>query len=136
MSITIEYILVTIVASLLSGIIGVVVSFYFYSRLERRKMKIETARKLFGAKHEMHGKEFQEAMNELMIVFSDSDEVMSKMENLWTVVATPPQSRGEKAADDAMINLMKSMCRNIGIKYKNLSDTYFLKCFKFPQPSA
>jgi len=47
---TTEQILVTIIASLLSGLIGVGVSSYFYSRLERRKTKMDTARKLFGGR--------------------------------------------------------------------------------------
>lgn len=133
---TYEYILLTIVASLVSGLIGVVVSYIFYSRLERRKIKLDTARKMFGSKHQMHGKDFQEAVNEVMIVFSDSQEVIDSMENLWKVVSTPQSARGEKAADEAMILLMKSMCKNIGIKYKKLPDAYYLKYFSIPAPRA
>ena len=71
---TMTIVLVTLVASLLSGLIGVLVSFYFFQRLERRKMKMETARKLFGGKHNTSGDQFQEALNEVMLVFSDSEQ--------------------------------------------------------------
>lgn len=133
---TYEYILLTIVASLVSGLIGVVVSYIFYSRLEIRKIKFDTARKMFGSKYQVHGKDFQEAVNEVMIVFSDSQEVIDSMENLWKVVSTPQNARCKKAADEALILLMKSMCKNIGIKYKKLPDAYYLKYFSMPEPKV
>jgi hypothetical protein len=128
-----EMLLVTVVSSLLSGLVGVIVSSIFFSRLERRKLKIETARKLFGSRHEITGKEFQEAMNEVMIVFSDCSDVIDSMENLWRVVDTPKNARPDKAADDALILLMKSICKDIGIKYKKLSDAYYLRFFIVPK---
>ena len=96
-------------------------------------MKTETARKMFGARHDMHGSAFHESMNEVMIVFSDSQEVIDEIENLFKIVETPPEARGAKAADEALIKLMKAMCRNIGIEYKSLPDSYFLKFFTMPK---
>lgn len=130
---TSEMILVTIAASLLSGIIGVTISSIFFSRLEKRKLKAETARKLFGSRHEITGKDFQEAINEVMIVFSDSNEVIDSMENLWEVIETPVSARSETAADDALISLMKAICKDLGIKYKKLSDAYYLRFFVVPK---
>lgn len=127
-----EMIILTIMSSLFSGLIGVLVSYYFFSRLETRKMKVETARKMFGSKHAIGGKDFQEAVNEVMIVFSDSQIVIDAMENLWKVVETPQHARAAKAPDEAMISLMKAMCRDIGIKYKKLPDSYYLKFFTVP----
>ncbi|TRO79709.1 DUF6680 family protein [Desulfuromonas acetexigens] len=127
-----EQILLTIVSSLLSGIIGVFISSLFYSRLEKRKMKIETARKMFGARHNIAGTDFKSAMNEIMIVFSDSQKVINAMENMFSVVETPPSARSEKAADEALIKLMKEMCTDIGVNYKNLPESYYLKFFTMP----
>ena len=88
---------------------------------------------MFGSKHAIGGKDFQEAVNEVMIVFSDSQVVINAMENLWKVVETPHHARAEKAPDEAMINLMKAMCRDIGIKCKKLPDSYYLKFFTVPE---
>ncbi|MGN8197915.1 DUF6680 family protein [Salinisphaera sp. RV14] len=126
-------VLVALVASLLSGIAGVVLSFGFYSWLERRRLKVETARKLFGNRHRVHEHQFQEAINEVMIVFSDSQLVIDAMENLWKVVETPQSSRAANAADDALIQLMKAICADLKIKYKHLPDTYFLRFFSIPR---
>ncbi len=129
---TIEFILVTLLASLLSGLVGVLVSFYFFQRLERRKLKFDTAKKLFGSKHNMAGKEFQEAMNEIMVVFSDSNDVIVAMDDLWTTLQTPLGARGPNIANEKMVKLMKAVCRAIGVKYKNLPDTYYLRYLTVP----
>ncbi len=128
-----DAILVTIISSLISGIGGVCISFVFFSRLEKRKLKIETARKLFGARHEITGREFQEAINELMIVFADSDHVINAMEAMWKVLETPKHSRAKNAADDALIALMKAICNDLNLKYKKLADAYFLRFFSVPK---
>jgi len=129
---TMTIVLVTLVASLLSGLIGVLVSFYFFQRLERRKMKMETARKLFGGKHNTSGDQFQEALNEVMLVFSDSDTVIAATEELWTTLEIPIKTRAATAADDKLVKLMKAICHNVGIRYKDLPDAYFLRCFGVP----
>ena|SRR5690554_3330962 len=129
---TLEMIILTIASSALSGILGVVISSIFYARLEKRRIKLETARKMFGSKHAISGKEFQESINEVMIVFSDSQEVIDLVQELFEVVSTPRSARAPDAADEAMIKLMKGVCKNIGIKYKKLPDSYYLKFFGVP----
>ena len=125
-----EAIIVTFIASLLSGLVGVLVSFYFFSRLEKRKIKTETARKMFGSKHDITSPSFNEAMNEAMITFSDSNKVISAMEELWQTLSIPISSRPPDAANDKLVKLMKCMCREIGIKHKKLPDAYYLRYFK------
>lgn len=125
--------MMTLVASLLSGLVGVIVSFFAYKGLEQKRIKMETARKLFGGKHNLSSKEFQEAMNEVLLVFSDSDPVIAAIDELWTTLDTPRSTRSPKAADDKLIRLMKAICSDIGIKYKDLPDDYFLRCFVVPE---
>ena len=125
--------MITLVSSLLSGLIGVLISYWFYARLEKRKMKTETARKLFANRHDMHGTGFHEAMNEIMIAFSDCQNVIDLIENLFKTVETPRHARSEKAADEALIKLMKAICKDIGIEYKTLPDSYYLKFFSMPR---
>ncbi len=133
---TTETILLTVSASLLSGLIGVFVSSWFYASLERKKVKRDTARKMFGNKHNIAGNAFQESMNEVIFVFSDSKPVIEAVQHLFSVIETPESARAPKAADEALIKLMKVMCKNIGIKYKDLPDAYFLKFFGVPSQNA
>ncbi len=126
-------IFVTLLSAFLSGIISVCVSYWFFSRLEKRKMKIATARKMFGSRHDIAGKDFQESINEVMVIFSDSQEVIDSLQNLWQVLETPQHARSSKSADEAMISLMKTISTDIGIKYKKLPDSYYLKFFSMPR---
>ncbi|MDE0405704.1 MAG: hypothetical protein OXI53_10370 [Nitrospira sp.] len=123
-----EQILVMIISSLLSGLIGVAVSSWFYARLEKRKMKMETARKMFGSRHDISSTKFQESLNEIMIIFSDSQEIIEAVENSLTIAATPQSARAPGAENEVLIKLMKAVCQNIGIKQR-LSDAYYLKYF-------
>jgi len=128
-----EQVYIALISSLLSGLVGIFISSWFYARLERRKLKTETARKLFANRHDMHGQGFHEAMNEIMIAFSDSQKVIDLIEGLFKVVETPIHARSEKAADEALIMLMKGICKDIGIEYKTLPDSYYLKFFSMPR---
>ncbi len=128
-SVNTETIVVAVLSSLLSGLISVLLSFFFYQRLERRKLKMDTARKLFGGKHNMAGREFQDALNEVMVVFSDSKEVIAAMEEFWTILQSPKVTLPTEVANDKLVKLMKAICLSIGIKYKTLPDAYFLRCF-------
>ncbi len=130
-----EQMLVTVISSLLSGLVGVAVSFWFYARLEKRKMKIETARKMFGSRYDIGSQEFLESLNEIMIVFSDSQAVIEAVQAFLAVVGTPQVARSMGSADEALIKLMKAVCQNIGIK-QNFPDAYYLKYFSVPKQNA
>ena len=128
-----EPIYITIISSLISGVLGVFISSWFYARLEKKRMKTETARKLFANRHDMHGTGFHEAMNEIIIVFSDSQNIIDLIEHLFKTVETPKQARSDKAADEALIKLMKAICKDVGVVYKTLPDSYYLKFFSMPK---
>lgn len=68
-------IILTLAASLLSGLVGIAVSACFFARLERRKLKVDTARRLLGSRFNIEGPEFQQAMNEVTVVFADERKV-------------------------------------------------------------
>ena len=125
-------VLVTLLSSAISGLIGVFVSFYFFRRLENRKLKIETARKLFGSKYNMAGQDFQEAMNEVMFVFADCQGVIRAMQELWETLQTPQGGRSPTAPDEKLVALMKAVCKEVGVRYKNLPDAYFLRYLSVP----
>lgn len=126
-------IVLTLLSSAVSGILGVFISSAFYSKMEKKRIKLETARKLFGSKHDITGKEFQEAINELIVVFSDNRQVICSVQRLFEVLESPRELRASGAADEALIQLMKAVCKSVGIKYKNLPDSYYLKFLGVPR---
>lgn len=87
---------------------------------------------MFGNKHNIAGNAFQESINEVIFAFSDNEPVTDAVQHLFAVIEIPESARAPKASDEALIKLMKVMCKDIGIKYKDLPDVYFLKFFSVP----
>lgn len=129
-------IFVTLIASLLSGLIGVAISAYFFGSLERKKLKIDTARRLIGNRHNIEGEEFQQAMNEVMIVFSDTPSVIRAMDEFWRIIATVHGPGRAEAANSSLISLLKAVCASIGLHPKELNDSQYLRFFMVPKPNA
>ncbi|GAB6909154.1 conserved hypothetical protein [Desulfosarcina cetonica] len=66
-----ENIYVTIIASVISGIAGVIISTIFYIRHEKRKDKLETLRRFMGNRYDLVGDEFSRAINEVFVVLKN-----------------------------------------------------------------
>ena len=129
-------ILVTIISSLLSGLIGVAISAYFFGSLEKKKLKVDTARRLIGNRHNIAGDGFQQAMNEVMIVFSDTPAVIRAMDEFWKVIATVHGPGRAEAVNSGLINLLKAICASIGLHPKELNDSQYLLFFSVPKTST
>jgi hypothetical protein len=120
-----EAIAVALVSSLLSGLIGVGVSCWFFYRLERHKLKLDLARRLLGHRYSISGDQFSAAMNEVFVVFADSQEVLQRMEGLYETLPAP----GKPNADGAFTDFLKAVCRDAGLTQATLNDAYFIKTF-------
>jgi len=118
-------IIITIVSSLLSGFIGIFISSWFYYRLERHKLRLDLARRLLGNRHSIQGEGFSTAMNEVVAVFSDSKEVLMKMERLYETLQTP----GKPNVDSVFTDFLKAVCNESGLNQKTLNDSYLIKTF-------
>lgn len=120
-----EAIFITLVSSLISGVLGIGVSSWFFYKLERRKLKFDLARRLFGYRFSISGDDFSCAMNEVIAIFADAPEVLKKMEHLFQAL-----ENSEKAdAESALVAFLKSVCKDSGLTQATLNDGYFLKTF-------
>lgn len=115
----------TIISSLISGLVGVGVSTWYFYKLERHKLKLDLARRLLGNRFNVSGDAFSCAMNEVIAVFADSEDVLSKMARLYDAL----QTHGKPNADGALIDFLKSVCMASGLTQATLNDTYLLKTF-------
>ncbi len=130
-TITTAQILLTVITSLLSGIIGVVISTIYYRKYERHKMKMDTARRLLGTRYNILGEEFTQALNEAFVIFHDSPKVMKALSEFHQV-ATSKQSG---VANDKLVTLFKSVCDDVRINHQSFNDSYFLQPFN-PDPKT
>lgn len=120
-----EAIVATIISSLISGLIGVAVSTWYFYKLERHKLKLDLARRLLGNRFSISGDAFSCAMNEVIAVFADSENVLNKMGRLYESL----QAYGKPNAEVALIDFLKSVCKESGLTQAILNDAYFLKTF-------
>ncbi len=117
---------VTVVSSLVSGLIGVLVSTLAYRRLERRRVRVDTVRKLLANRFNMKSVAVLQALNEAIVVFHDCPDVVRQLKAFHHVVVTRP---GEEAANDAFVSLLKVLCRRSAITLEGVNDGYLLRPF-------
>lgn len=120
-----DTLLVTILSSLISGLVGVGISAWYIYKLERHKQKLDLARRLLGNRYSISGEAFSCAMNEVIVIFADSEDVLSKMAHLYDTL----QLHGKPNVDGALIDFLKSVCKASGLTQAILNDTYLLKTF-------
>ena len=120
---TVEAIAITVLASLLSGLTGSAATIIFMGRLETRKLKIDTLRRLLGNRDELTGAAFCSAANEVLVVFRNSPRVLSAFRDLHRVAATP----GKPNVEDALVVLLKEAATACGLSPKDVPDTSFLQ---------
>jgi len=124
---------VTVASSLISGLIGVLISTYYYRRYERRKVKFDTLQRLAGTRYcltpgasDSSKKEFFEALNEVFVVFHDDEDVLAALEVLHKELNIPGR------LFDNIVKLFRAINRNLGIEYKTLTDDFMLRPFTPP----
>ncbi len=121
---------IVVISSLLSGLIGVGVSTWFFVRHERRKQKFEVLRKIVGTRFALTQKtnpaskaEFFSALNEVVILFHKDKDVITALHTLHRELKVPNR------LDDNLVTLFKAMCANLNIKNGGLNDEFFLRPF-------
>ena len=62
------WVLITIISSLISGMIGVVISIFYHKRAEKRQTKINTLKQFVGYRYDLKGEHFTTALNEIFIL--------------------------------------------------------------------
>ena len=120
----------TILPSVLSGLLGVIISTYYYRRNEKRKLKQDTLRKLLAYRHvgvpgstEMARESFFAALNDVFAVFHDSREVIQALQTLHAELKRPERLR------DHLIRLFKRIFKDLSIDLEGVNDSFFLHPF-------
>lgn len=122
-------ILITVIAALSSGILGVIISIVYHRRAERTRAKIETLKNFCGYRYDLKGEDFTKTLNEIFIVFQDSEDVLEKLNKFHEVVV----ARQADLANDKLVALFKAMCKDLKINPDKYSESFFLKAFNVKQ---
>ena len=120
----------TVVSSLLSGLVGVFVSAYYYRRYERRKLKLDTLRRLLAYRHatvvgssQTVQEHFFAALNEVFVIFHDSPNVIRALQSLHADLVRPERLQ------DNVVTLFKVICSDLKISHAAVNDSFFLRPF-------
>ena len=114
-----------IISSLISGIIGVLISIFYHKRSDKKRTKIDVLRNFVGYRHDLKGNEFTKALNEIFVVFCDSPDIQTKVKNLHEVL----NSGQHTLANDRLYKLFKAMCNDLKIDTSTFEESSFIKVF-------
>ncbi len=118
-------VMIVVLSSLISGLVGVIVSTIFYQRMEKKKLRIDTAKKLIGNRHDLTGQDFTQALNEALIVFSDNKIILQALNELFKNARMP----GKPDINETLLTLFKAVCSDVKLFPKKINDTVFLTAF-------
>jgi len=72
-------------------------------------------------RYDLVGDEFSRALNEIFVVYSDSELVMASLAKHHKAVTTPGLN-----TEDEILTLLKAMCKEVDVSYKEVNDSFFL----------
>jgi len=125
--------LIVIISSLLSGILGVVISTFYHKKAERRREKVELVKQLFGNRYDLNGEKFSEALNSIVIVFYDSSTVIKKLKTFHDLVSDNTSNKNTGKVEDALIDLFKALVKDVKLGTEELNDNFMLRAFNTKQ---
>lgn len=121
------YWIAILISALLSGLIGVVISIWYHQRNEIRRAKLRVLQQLLGNRHDIRGQLFTEALNQVFVIFYDSQDVLSALKAFHEVIMGAQKTTD--LANQKLLDLFKAMCKHLNIKPEPLTDNFFLQPF-------
>lgn len=129
MSVSIDFgytILSIVVSALASGLLGVLISNWYYKRNETRSLKIKNLQQLMAYRYDFHSIRFVEAMNQLPVAYHDSKKVLTA----YKAYREHIMSNGDvKIGHQRLLELFKEMYKHLSINTEPLNDDLFLYPF-------
>lgn len=115
--------LITLLSSLLSGVIALTISLFYYRRYEKRKAKWDTVKKFARYRYDLKSDEFTRTLNEIFIIFNESEKVINSLINFHDKVVK------NEVNNDEFIILFKALCEEVNINLNKFDKSFFLKPF-------
>lgn len=125
------WILITIISSIISGVLGVIISNKYQKKTLVKQAKIETLKNFVGYRYDIKGEQFTKAINEIFIIFQDSQDVIDKLNSFHESVVNK-----NALGDHKLYQLFTSMCNDLKYDTHKFSETSFMSVFNvknYPQ---
>lgn len=129
-----EYVVVTLIAAIISGVLATAITLFVNYKIEQLKMKRALVDDVFGYRFQLTNgcsndkSEICRALNRIPIIFNGDKNVLIAYDKFHDVVTTPQFSRtGSGKIDDALITLYKEMCKAAKIEVGNWNDSKIMR---------
>ena len=130
-------IIITLVTAIVSGILGSIITLVVNEhrqKLHRRQALVDD---IFGYRYQLSssnrldldGIGLRKALNRIVVIFNDKEDVLKACDNLYDILAIKDEQDKKQKADDALITLLKEMCKVSKIKCENWNDSRFTRVF-------
>lgn len=116
-----------LISALVSGLLGIGISIWYHQRNEIKRAKLQVLQQLLGNRNDIKGQPFTEAINQIIVVFHDSRDVLVALKSFFEVVVSDQKT--ETLTDQRLLGLFKAICKNLGISIEPLNDDFFLHAF-------
>jgi hypothetical protein len=116
-----------LISALVSGLLGIGISIRYHQRSEIRRAKLQVLQQLLGNRNDTKGQPFTAAINQILVVFYDSRDVLVALKAFFEVIVS--DQRNETLTDQRLLDLFKAICKNLGISIEPLTDDFFLHAF-------
>ncbi|APQ96454.1 DUF6680 family protein [Clostridium botulinum] len=117
----------TLLCSMISGIIGVIISNIYYKKYEKKKLKFDVLKNIMGYRYIMTTMEptkedhyFFSALNEVFIVYNDCPQVIEAIKKYHDNLSNLSN----------LLDLIKRMCDELKIDYSFINDEFINKPFR------
>ena len=127
---------ITIFCSLLSGLIATLVTIFFNRKSKKKRVKKDLAVAIFGSRHQIMypnenmKQDFCKAMNSIPAVFSKDKNVLFYYDELFAALAMKESKERKIKSDEALLNLMKAICKAVDIDCSDWNDSRIQRIFQ------
>lgn len=129
---------IQILIAVFSGLIGSLTTLFYQRHLDTLKMKRNVVEELFAYKYQLTNAKSQaeksddsqgfiKAMNSIPIVFNGNKNVLQEYDKFYNAVSS--SNRDNKQVDNALLNLLKELCKAAKLKCSDWNDDRFTRTF-------
>lgn len=120
--------LLVIIAALISGLAGVMISNRYFNKTENRRAKLKVLQQLMANRFNTNREAFAEALNQVFVVYHDAPEVLTALNEFHEYI-----TRANKTAEVAhqkLLKLYQAMCKQVDLN--TVTDDFLLRPFTVP----
>ena len=137
---SVQQAIITLVGAIFSGILATVITLYVNRRAERTRLKQQVVDDIFGYKYQLsntgntlnfdiNSKGLVRAINRIPVIFHDEKTVLDAYDKFYNAATIADANERAQKMDEALIDLLKVLCKSANIKCDNWNDSRFKRVF-------